>query len=156
MDQTRRRGLMIHIKVVALPICLYREVCNVFRPCTTWVGVATCIYGRDDLYPICSKLQYIAASCSFIPRRNSQLCSAAHWKACFLVYNTAKLGIGSGLCWWFSDNLFSCLVCRSRDPLKKKKYTLSRKKNIIIIGALGNTWDHNGHAELYELCIKRW
>ena len=61
-----RRGLLIHaseLKLWHFEVFPYISIgkpyiCNVFRPRTTWVGVATRTHGRDDLYPISSKLQY--------------------------------------------------------------------------------------------------
>ena len=126
----------LRIKVMALwsfPICLYGEAIRLqcFLP-TRYVSehghVYICMWRPlPDLLKIANIWTLVALygsmmHCSLIPRHNFQLCSAAHWKACFSVCNTAKLGIGSEdkamnlavLMWWFSDNFFFfCLVCQS-------------------------------------------
>ena len=62
----------------------------------------SCAHKRDDLYPICTHLQsrepacivWLYYVCSYIiPRHHSQLCSAAHWKACFSVCVGGSLGL---------------------------------------------------------------
>ena len=106
------------------PICLYREAMHLqifyaYALCE-WVWPRT--HRHDVLYPICSKLQYRDpehtcivwlyyvckytscrlyyvckyTSCSLFFQPPSQLWSAVHWKACFSVCDTAKLGTGPG------------------------------------------------------------
>ena len=47
------------------PICLYREAMHLqcFTPRRYVMGVVTRTYERDDLYPICSKLQCREPAC---------------------------------------------------------------------------------------------
>ena len=68
-------------------------------------------YYADDLYQICSKLEYRLPGCIV-----------------WLYYAS------SSIIWWFPDNFFfSCLVC---GPLEKKKDFL-HEKCLGELGALG-------------------
>ena len=58
--------------------------------------VQTLLYTIDDVSQLfhCPSEQVYELHSSLIPRHHSQLYSAAHWKACFSLSNTAELGIG--------------------------------------------------------------
>ena len=111
--------------------CLYRGL-QCFPPMRYISGrghthTQTWWHLRTNLQPAC--LYY---ACSYtVARHHSQLCSAAHWKACFSVCNTASRDWAYRLWIWLYYVLISgqFLVCRAIE----KNYTLRSQYNVWSI-----------------------
>ena len=163
------RDCWFTIKVMALWIYLCREAIRLQRfglrahmNVTTFTHFAqNCSLGILDALHA-----WLYYACSFIPRWNSQFCSAAHRKGCFSVCNTAKLGKGSGdnamnlpgdfQTVFFFFFLFSVSVSWNYTLSRKIKLIQAFIPSYITMNFMANLWNHASsprHFTILELCM---